>query len=153
MLPLGFFFFLFFLIETTSSSKVSFHQLSLWVCVCTWSLREWAGCFQTELLETLVRVALSCAPGAAFVLAHVCAAEWADNTAEYWSPVPALPLYRSPRSFFIHFSSENEGMSWCFRTLCLQGVSTVYNHCLLPPQQLLDLWWSSVTDLISALLQ
>lgn len=119
--------------------------------MCTWSSTEWAGCFQTGLLETLVRVALSCAPGAAFVLADVCAAEWADKTAEYWSPVPVLPLYRSPRSFFIYFASEkNEGVSWCFLhslfssvSLCLRGVSPVCNDRLLPPQQLLNLWWSS----------
>lgn len=39
--------------------------------------------FKTQLLETLVRVALSCAPGAAFVLADIFTVEWADKTADY----------------------------------------------------------------------
>lgn len=59
-------------------------------------LPEWAGCFQAELLETLVRVALSCAPGAAFVLADICTVEWADKTVDYWSPLSLVPLYGPP---------------------------------------------------------
>lgn len=116
-------------------------------CLC---LTERAGCFQTELLQTLVHVALSCAPGAAFVLADICTVEWADKTAEYWSSVPVLPLVAFSSSLFIYsflFQIWNDGMSCSFNQMflhslfCLQCVSTVYNSHHLLPQQPLSLWW------------
>lgn len=59
------------------------NSLCGFVCALAWACQKEQAVFKTELLETLVRVALSCAPGAAFVLADISTVEWADKTAEY----------------------------------------------------------------------
>lgn len=124
--------------------QLSFYYFSLWVCVCTCSSSDRMSRLFSNRIAGDLGVALSCAPGAAFVLADICTVEWADKTAEYWSSHPALPSLSFTSSFFIYLRVTSLKMTvWaglstgCFCT-SIRLFAYVYSQSITPTVFFLD---------------